>query len=303
MKARDFAYKRADSISEAVSLLVDHDGAAVVLAGGQSLLAGLNLRLSAPELVIDISGLESLKGISLQDDVVRIGALTRHVDVLRSDIIREHLPLMSEAVTWVAHAGVRNRGTIGGSVAYADPSAELPACIVALDATIVTEGPQGQRRHKAEGFFEGLFSTILQIGEIITEFLIPVQKPESNWAFLELSRRHGDFAMAGIVLTATSTDSGNIEAARVVYFGCNDHPALATATATALLNTPMSSPRIDEILASVEADLQLEDTPGYRADTKLRLAKTVTRRAVEQMGARKTGNARSRPTGQEGLNE
>jgi aerobic carbon-monoxide dehydrogenase medium subunit len=209
--------------------------------------------------------------------------LTRHVDILRSEVVKTHLPLMAEAVKWVAHAGIRNRGTIGGSVAYADPSAELPACIVVLNAVIVVQGPLGKRQINSADFFDGLFSTLLQPNEIIIEFLIPAQSSRSCWAFLELSRRHGDFAMAGLAVTATISGDGVVNGARVVYFGCTDHPVLAVATATSMLGASMSDAEVELIQASVEIDLQLEDTPGYRADTKLRLAKTLTKRALRQM--------------------
>jgi carbon-monoxide dehydrogenase medium subunit len=285
MKARNFAYVKAKSIPHAIELLTQYDGGAVILAGGQSLLAGLNLRLSAPEILIDITGLEELKGISVQDGVVRIGALTRHVEVLRSDVIKEQLPLISEAIKWVAHAGIRNRGTIGGSVAYADPSAEPPACVVALDATIVLQGPQGRRPIKARDFYDGLFSTALQPDEIITEFLIPVQRPGNLWAFLELSRRHGDFAMAGVAIVTKNDSAGVVEDASVVYFGCTDYPALAITTGMAICGTAISDARLEAIDIAVPQDLQLEDTPGYRADTKLRFARALTRRALRRMGA------------------
>ena len=162
MKAPSFRYVRARSLQHAYQVLQHHNGDAVAIAGGQSLMAGLNLRLSGPKVLVDIGGLPELSGMDCGGKEVRIGALTRHVEVLRSKALQERIPLLPQAVSHVAHAAIRNRGTLGGSLAYADPAAELPACAVALDATIVVGGLEGEREVKATDFFTGLMDTNLK---------------------------------------------------------------------------------------------------------------------------------------------
>ena len=275
MKAPNFSYTKPHTIQDAIEILARHEGAAVPMAGGQSLLAGLNMRLSAPDVIVDLTGLDELKGIFLHDDIIRIGALTRHVDLLRSTEVADAAPLIAKAIRYVAHMAVRNRGTIGGSVAYADPSAELPACIVALGATVLIAGPDGERRLAAENFFHGLFETDLQVGEIIVGFEIPRIRANQRWAFTELSRRRGDFAMAG--LAALLDMSGDmVTDARLVYFGCTDYPRLAAAMAAALRGTSLPLADKQWIHDTLPQDVQPSPSVGMRPDTKLKLAVAVT---------------------------
>lgn len=282
MKAPNFRYEKVTTIADAVSLLARHDGGAVPLAGGQSLLATLNLRLSAPELLVDITGIDELRGISYADGVVRIGALSRHVEIMQSDVIRAHLPLMRHAMAHVAHAAIRNRGTIGGSVAYGDPAAELPTCIVALDATIVIEGPDRRRTVKARDFYRGLFDSDIVPGELIVEFLIPAQSPSQRWSFLELSRRRGDFALAGVAMTV-ALELDRIKSATLVYFGCSDYPTVAQPISTAITQWRPTDSDLRWVDDAVRASLNVQDTPGYRASTKLQLANVLTKRALQEI--------------------
>src|SRR5215204_2661866 len=166
MKARNFRYVRASSLDQACRILADV-GEAVPVAGGQSLLAGLNMRLSAPKLLVDIGDLQELMVTSETKSEIRLGALTRHRELLSSDLIRDKLPLLRQAASHIGHVAIRNRGTLGGSLAYADPAAELPACAVALSATLVLGSLAGERQVKAEDFFQGLFETALEPGELI----------------------------------------------------------------------------------------------------------------------------------------
>ena len=181
MKAPKFSYTRADSVDHALELLDKHGEDARILAGGQSLMPTLNMRLSQPEILIDINRLDDLKGIRMDGDTVCIGALTRHVEVMNSDIVAEHLPLIAEAMPHVAHVAVRNRGTIGGSVALADPAAEMPACILALGATLVVQSSSGKREIPAEEFFHGLYETARTENELLVELRIPAQKKENGY--------------------------------------------------------------------------------------------------------------------------
>jgi carbon-monoxide dehydrogenase medium subunit len=192
MKAPAFAYAKPASLKEALELL-KHPGAKA-LAGGQSLIPSLNMRLSSPELLVDIGGLKELQGISLQKDILRIGALTTHAQLEQSAEVRKHVPLLAQAVPHVAHAAIRNRGTIGGSLALADPAAEYPAVAMALDAVLVTS----DRRIEAASFFKGLYETALKPGELLTAVDFPVAKASDKSVFVELTRRHGDYAIVGL---------------------------------------------------------------------------------------------------------
>ena len=198
MKAAPFAYVKARTLEEAFGLLEKHGEGARILAGGQSLIPSLNMRLSSPELLVDITGLASLSKITLESEFVRVGALVTHTQIERSAEIRKHVPMLAQAVPHIAHAAIRNRGTLGGSLALADPAAEYPACAIALDSTIVVRGKNGERKIKAAQFFKGLFETDLKKGEILVAAEFPVAKKGDRSVFLELTRRHGDYAIVGL---------------------------------------------------------------------------------------------------------
>src|ERR1700692_3929914 len=185
MKASAFNYARATSIVNALELLVAHGDRAKVLSGGQSLMPAMNLRLIAPELVIDIGELTELKGIAVAGEVLTIGALTKHVDLLKSPEVAAHAPLLTEAVAHVAHPAIRNRGTLGGSLAHADPASELPACMVALNATIVVRDQTGHRGIAAEDFFRGIYETALSPQELLIAVELPVARKNSAHFFHE----------------------------------------------------------------------------------------------------------------------
>jgi carbon-monoxide dehydrogenase medium subunit len=217
VKAPSFAYAKPATLAEALDLLVQPG--AKLLAGGQSLIPALNLRLDAPALLVDIGGLAELRKIELAGGVVRVGALVTHAQLERSDLIAKHLPLLAQAVPHVAHPAIRNRGTLGGSLALADPAAEYPACAVALQATMVLQSKAGQRKVAAEGFFKGLYETDLKAGEVLVAAEFPAQKASDRSAFLELARRHGDYAIVGL---AAHND-------RFVFFGVGSKPCLVKA--------------------------------------------------------------------------
>jgi carbon-monoxide dehydrogenase medium subunit len=195
MKASAFSYTRASSVTEALELLALHGDQAKVLSGGQSLMPALNLRLSAPAVLVDIGAISELRGVAASNGVLKIGALTRHVDLLNSPDIAKHAPLLTEAVAHVAHPAIRNKGTIGGSLAHADPASELPACAIALGATIVVRGRDGDRRIQASEFFTGIYETLLSAEELLVAIEIPVAKPNSVYFFHEYARRKGDYAI------------------------------------------------------------------------------------------------------------
>jgi carbon-monoxide dehydrogenase medium subunit len=282
MKARNFRYIRPASLQHAYRVLQNGGGDAVPIAGGQSLVAALNMRLSAPTLLVDIGELRELAGCVHDGQEIRLGALTRHNELLRSDIVRKQLPLLAQAAAHIGHVAIRNRGTLGGSLAYADPAAELPACCVALGARLVVGSLAGEREVRAEDFFKGLFETDLRPGELIVAIRFPVVQPNTAVGFAELARRQGDFALAGLAAVAT-TVRGRIDAARLVYFGCVDRARLATSVSAAVAGLRLPAPDSHAFEQAIRQDLTPEDTPGLRAATKLHLATVLTRRVLNSL--------------------
>jgi len=280
VKAPKFSYVRAESIEQVLELLARHGDQARILAGGQSLMPTLNMRLSQPEILVDIKGLEALKGISEQDGTVRIGALARHVEVLTSPLVARHLPLIAEAMPNVAHVAVRNRGTYGGSISMADPSAEMPACAVALGATFVVESARGRREIAAEDFFIALYETARAPDELLVEARIPVQKPGDVSVFLELARRHGDFAIAGLACCAR-IDGDVVADARLVYFGSEDKPTVAKGAAAAIVGKPWSEDSQQAAIAALADDLDPMSNLNGSAAVKLHLQRVLTKRALD----------------------
>jgi carbon-monoxide dehydrogenase medium subunit len=279
VKAPRFSYVRAESLEHAIRLLGEHGEDARILAGGQSLMPTLNMRLSQPKVLIDINRIDTLKGIAHRDGVVRIGALTRHVEVMNSPIVARHLPLIAEAMPHIAHVAVRNRGTFGGSIALADPAAELPACILALEATLVVESVRGRRTIAADDYFHGLYETARAVDEILVEVLIPEQRPQHVSVFRELSLRHGDFAIAGLACCARI--AGDIvDDARLVYFGSEAKPTLARR-AMAAVNGKEWPTASEAARAALGHDLDpIANTFGSAA-TKLHLQRVLTQRALD----------------------
>ena len=285
MKARNVRYIRPSTLEHAYRILAEGGGDAVAIAGGQSLLAGLNMRLSAPRLLVDIGDLKELTGQSRADGTVRLGALTRHSELLRSAIVRTHVPLLARAAADIGHVAIRNRGTLGGSLAYADPAAELPACAVALGATLVLGSLRGEREVKAEDFFKGLFETGLAPDELIVAVKFPALQPGTATGFAELSRRHGDFALVGLAAVAT-TERNRIASARLVYFGCVDRAKIARTVSAAVAGLATPLPDASAFEQAIRADLAPDDTPGLRADTRLKLATVLTRRVLNSLSER-----------------
>ncbi|MCA3376696.1 MAG: FAD binding domain-containing protein, partial [Roseomonas sp.] len=216
MKWPAMGYARARSLAELWSALETHGDAAQIIAGGQTLLATLAFRLSEPGTLIDINGIAELRGISNTGHALRLGALTLHAELCGDPLVKAHAPLLAAAAPLIAHPAIRNRGTLGGSLAYADPAAELPACMVALDATIIAASARGERRIPAADFFTDLLQTALGPREIIAAVEIPLTQRLA--AIEEITRRSGDYAMAGLAATL-ALDAGRVVAPRLVYFG------------------------------------------------------------------------------------
>ena len=275
MKPAPFAYTKARTLKEAVTLLAKHKDDARLLAGGQSLIATLNMRLSAPELLIDINGIKWLDGIARKGKFVEIGALARHAQVERSDIVSRHAPLIALAMPHIGHPAIRNRGTFGGSIAFADPAAELPACLLALGGEIDIVGPKGKRTVRADAFFKGLFETALRPQEILTAVRVPAADRNTRVGFAELARRHGDYAIVGLAATARA-DGKTIADVRLAYFGVGNTPVRAKKAEAAL-----ATGNID---AAVNAlDLEPNDDVQATAKVKKHLAGVLLRRVAKQL--------------------
>ena len=235
-----------------------------MLAGGQSLIPSLNMRLSTPQLLVDITGLPGLGEVRLDRGVLRIGALATHAGIGKSEDVRKHVPMLAEAVPHIAHAAIRNRGTLGGSLALADPAAEYPACAVALAATVVVQGRAGERLVPAAGFFKGLFETDLGPGEIVAGAEFPALKKDERCAFLELTRRHGDYAIIGLAALRG-------EEQRFVFFGAGSTPVLAKQASR--------SSDLRESLELLKKDLDPPADLYNSSKTKLHLAGVLLERA------------------------
>ncbi len=274
MKAAAFDYLQADSVGQAVALLSRHGDSAKLLAGGQSLLPALNLRLSAPALLIDIGRIASLRGIAVAGGVLRIGATVTHAELLASPEIASHAPLLTRAIAHVAHAAIRNRGTLGGSLANADPAAELPACALALGARILIDGPAGPRVVAAEDFFTGLFETVMAPDEVLVAVEIDLS-PDAAWGFEELSRRSGDYAIVG--LAAHRPRHGT---PRLAYFAVGTSAILARHAAVALAQRGATPEGIAAAEAALADDLEPHDDPEASAAMRLHLARVLLRRVV-----------------------
>jgi carbon-monoxide dehydrogenase medium subunit len=213
---------------------------------------------------------------------VRLGAVTRHAELLGSELIQKHVPLLARAAAHIGHVAIRNRGTLGGSLAYADPAAELPACAVALGATLVLRSVVGEREVTAEDFFTGLFETALKPGELIVAVKFPAIQPGTAVGFAELSRRQGDFALVGLAAVA-SLQRDRIDTARLAYFGCVDRAKLAPAVSAAVRGLATPLPDTSAFAQAIRQDLAPEDTTGLRADTKLHMATVLTRRVLNSL--------------------
>jgi carbon-monoxide dehydrogenase medium subunit len=275
VKPAPFAYTKAKTLKEAVTLLAKHKDDARLLAGGQSLIATLNMRLSAPDLLIDINGIKNLNGITKKGKYVEIGALARHAQVEHSDVIAKHAPLITLAMPHIGHPAIRNRGTFGGSIAFADPAAELPACLLALGGEIDIAGPRGKRKVKADAFFKGLFETALRPQEMITTIRIPAADKATRVGFAELARRHGDYAIVGLAASARGNGKGLADV-RLAYFGVGDTPVRARKAEAALA--------AGDVDAAVKAlDLDPHDDVQATAKTKKHLAGVLLRRVAKQL--------------------
>jgi len=281
MKASAFAYERATSVANALELLAVHGEKARVLSGGQSLLPAMNLRLVAPDVIVDIGELAELRGISVKGETLVIGALTRHADLLKSSDIVKCAPLLAAAVAHIAHPAIRNRGTIGGSLAQADPASELPACMLALRASIVVRGPGGERRIAAEEFFTGIYETKLEPQDLLVAVELPVADGGSAHFFQEFARRHGDYAIVGLAAQAARQGDGFADL-RLGYFAVGDRPVLAKA-AGKLTGVAITPARLAEASDALSRELDPHEDQQATPAMRRHLARLLLLRCVASL--------------------
>jgi carbon-monoxide dehydrogenase medium subunit len=282
VKAPSFAYAKPRSLEEAFALLERHGEDAKLLAGGQTLLATLNMRLSSPAVLVDITGLPGLAGIAVEGKTLCIGALTKHREIERAPEVAQHAPLLAQAAPHIAHVAIRNVGTLGGSLAHGDPAAEWPACCIALDAELVLTAKNGERRVKAREFYRGLFETALGKGEMITAVEFPILGAGYRSAFLELARRHGDYAIVGVAAVAKAS-SGTLSDVRLVFIGAGPTPIRAKGAMAAVEGKKLAPDVIAAAQAALASDLAPTGDLNGSPATKMHLARVLCGRALSQL--------------------
>jgi carbon-monoxide dehydrogenase medium subunit len=280
MKLPDFEYRVPETIAEALTVLAQHQDEANLLAGGQSLIPLLALRLAHPAVLIDINRLDELSGVSVTDGWVAIGALTREYMAEESPTVAEAVPLLAAALPLIGHEAIRSRGTIGGSLAHADPAAELPAVARALDAEFVVRSESGERVIPAAEWFEGYLTTSRLPEEIVVEVRFPVAEPGTGVAFQEVARRHGDFAMVGLASSLTLTD-GTITDARLAFSGVADVPVRAAEAERLLIDQQPSAELFAEAARRAAEPLDPPADLHGSSDYRKKVAATLVRRGLQ----------------------
>ncbi|MEO8503914.1 MAG: xanthine dehydrogenase family protein subunit M [Acidobacteriota bacterium] len=289
MKPAPFEYLAPDSLPAALAALAARGWDAKLLAGGQSLIPVMNFRLAQPAVLIDLNRVAGLSGVERVGSELRIGAMTRQRTLEEDPLIERHAPLLHEAVPFIAHPQIRNRGTIGGSLAHADPAAELPALAVALDARLRLQSVRGERWVAAADFFLGLFSTVLEQDEMLTEIAIPTAQAGSGWAFVEVARRHGDYAQLGVAARITLDDQGRCSSARMVFLSAGEKPIDAKAAA-ALAGASLGEEVFDAVGAAARDEINPTGDIHASAAFKKHLAQVLTRRALRLAAERARKN-------------
>lgn len=280
MKFPGFDYARPDKLEDALALLSSHRGEAKALAGGQSLMPMLAFRLAAPRLLVDLARIQGLNHVSIGADGVRLGALVRWVDIERHPTLAAAHPLLAEAIRHVAHYQIRNRGTVGGSLAHADPAAEMPGVAVVCDADIAVAGADGRRTIAAGDFFTGALSTTLRPDELIVEIRLPAWPRGRRWAFEEFARRVGDFALAGVALFYDLNSSGCVLDPHIAAIGVGDRPLRLRAAEAAIAGRKITAGAIRAGSAAAPKDIDIADDIHAPADYRSALLGVLTERAL-----------------------
>jgi carbon-monoxide dehydrogenase medium subunit len=294
MKPAPFKYYAPATVDEALARLAEHGWDAKVLAGGQSLVPMMNFRLAQPAVIVDLNNVSDLFYIQpIRDGGVRVGAMTRQSQVERDPLIAEVAPMIHEAMPKIAYPQVRSRGTFGGSIAHADPSAELVAASVALNGQFLLRRKQGGERWvPAEEFFVGLFTTLLEPDELLLEIRLPPMPKRSGWSFLEVARRHHDFALVGVAAIVSLDGKGDCEQARLVYFSVGDGPVEAHQAAAALQGQRLTPEAIREAAETAgDRDVDPQSDINASAEYRRHLVKVLGRRALTEAFERARGGA------------
>jgi carbon-monoxide dehydrogenase medium subunit len=283
VKPAPLKYFSPRTLDDALALLDEYGGDAKPLAGGQSLIPAMNFRLATPSVLVDLNAIDDLSDITAHDGALRIGGMARHRTLERSDLVARQAPLVSAAMPFIAHPAIRTRGTLGGSLAHADPAAELPAVMLALEARFTLRNRHRARLVAAADFFLGLFSTAIEPAELLTEIEIPAGPPRTGVAFQEISRRHGDFALAGAAALVSLASDGRCATARVALLSLSDRPVIAEHVSIVLVGQTVSP---DAIRAAAEAaaERDIDPTSDLHASSTYRrqLAAVLTRRVLQR---------------------
>ena len=278
MKSPAFSYYEAKDLADAINIKKTDDDA-VILAGGQSLLPTLNMRLSNPSVLIDIGNINELKKIKVEDSHLIIGAMCSHSQLMNDLAVNEKLPILNKILSQIAHPAIRNKGTHGGSIAYGDPAAELPAFAVLVNAEIILSGPDGERTVLAKDFYRGLFETAINSDEILTSVKYPINFKDIKLFFDEVTRRHGDYAMAGLVGSIKQKNKINNEI-NLVFFGTGDKPNEAPKTCEYLLNNEYNYSDIKDIL---KTDIDFASDVSSSSDMKAHLSTILVGRMIKEL--------------------
>ena len=278
MKSPAFSYYEAKDLADAINIKKTDDDA-VILAGGQSLLPTLNMRLSNPSVLIDIGNINELKKIKVEDSHLIIGAMCSHSQLMNDLAVNEKLPILNKILSQIAHPAIRNKGTHGGSIAYGDPAAELPAFAVLVNAEIILSGPDGERTVSAKDFYKGLFETAINSDEILTSVKYPINFKDTKLFFDEVTRRHGDYAMAGLVGSIKQKNKINNEI-NLVFFGTGDKPNEAPKTCEYLLNNEYNYSDIKDIL---KTDIDFASDVSSSSDMKAHLSTILVGRMIKEL--------------------
>lgn len=288
MKPATFCYLCPSTLEETMDLLTEYGDEGKIIAGGQSFVPILNMRMSEPEYIIDIHQLKELEGIRLEDKVIKIGALTTQRNLEKHSLIKEHIPVLEEAAKCIGYVQTRNRGTVGGSVAHADPSAELPLSFLALNARIIVQSTSDMRTADINDFFLTYLTTDMMPDEILTEIHVSIDQPK-GYAFEEFSQKHGDFALVSVVCLLSTDDDGKINSIRLALGGIDAVPILAVDAMEYLIGKEPTEVVLEEAaelaIENVDPDEDLHATADYR----LHLAKTLTKKAIQKAYNRERG--------------
>ena len=283
MKPAPFEYHAPDSIEQAVELYSQYNGEAKILAGGQSLVPAMNFRVVQPTVLVDLNRIAELSYIREDEDVIRIGSMARERHLEFDISIEKYTPLLHEAVPFIAHPQIRNRGTIGGSIVHSDPAAELPVLMTALNARLKAKNASGERWVQAKNFFIGMFTTALEPDEVLVEIELPFSPPRTGWSFMEVAPRAGDYAMMGVAVLVTLDENGKCQKAKLVYLNAGEGPVEATEATGSLEGQTIDD---DLIKSAAEHASEKEMNPfgnmHASAEFQRHLAKVLTQKALRQ---------------------